>query len=99
MYSGPVSGYRSLAPGSDRRSLYQPKRTSFTELLVTTEVHEALPYLSCTVEFPLLPSMLPLVNTAWVWMPCGETHRIAFKSKLNVLRSVGCQSSLTKPSS
>ena len=33
--------------------------------------------------------MLPLVSTAWVWMPCGETQRIAFRSKLNELRSRG----------
>ena len=34
--------------------------------MVTTEVQDALPYWSCTVELPLLPSMLPLVSTAWV---------------------------------
>src|SRR5262249_33598305 len=43
MTSGPVEGHRLDAPGSERRSLNQPKRSSLTELLLGIDVHDAFP--------------------------------------------------------
>src|SRR3954465_15304924 len=68
-------------------------------VFVGTAVHVNRPYFDRTEEFTLLPTPLPLLSTACVCKPLGETQPSTLRLRLNECRSVGRQSSLPKPRS
>src|ERR1044071_267267 len=68
-------------------------------LLEGMAVQEKRPYLARTEEFALPPTPMPLLSTAWVCSPLGETQRSRLRLALKAFRSVGRQSSLPKPRS